>query len=72
VVRFVIEATSSLIFFISLPFGINDLGRNSRKIFEFKGLICKILRNKDLAAPLFKVSEFQKVTIWRHGAGLRQ
>ena len=46
-------------FFIFRPFGINDLGRNSRKIFEFKGLICKIFRNKDLGEPPFKVSEFQ-------------
>src|SRR5450759_332120 len=30
-------------------FGIIELGKKSRKIFEFKGLICKIFRNKDLA-----------------------
>jgi hypothetical protein len=30
-------------------FGIMELGKKSRKIFEFKGLICKIFRNKDLA-----------------------
>jgi hypothetical protein len=33
-----------------LPFGIMELGRNSRKIFGFKGLIWKIFRNKELAA----------------------
>src|ERR1019366_3086588 len=30
-------------------FGIMGLDGKSRKIFEFKGLICKIFRNKDLA-----------------------
>jgi hypothetical protein len=34
-------------------FGIMGLGRNSRQIFGFKGLICKIFRNKDLAAKHF-------------------
>src|SRR6266852_4247970 len=29
-------------------FRIIELRKNSRKIFEFKGLICKIFRNKDL------------------------
>jgi len=29
---------------------IMELGRNSRQIFEFKGAIRKIFRNKDLAA----------------------
>ena len=29
-------------------FGIMELGKKSRKIFEFKGLIRKIFRNKDL------------------------
>src|ERR1035437_9054240 len=32
-----------------LSSGIIELGGNSRKIFEFKGLIWKIFRNKDLA-----------------------
>jgi hypothetical protein len=30
-------------------FRIKRLGKNSRQIFEFKRLICKIFRNKDLA-----------------------
>jgi len=32
-----------------LSIGIIELGGKSRKIFEFKGLIRKIFRNKDLA-----------------------
>jgi hypothetical protein len=32
----------------TMSFIIIDLGENSRKIFEFKGLIRKIFRNKDL------------------------
>ena len=32
--------------------GITELGRNSRKIFGFKGLIGKIFRNKDLAPQI--------------------
>jgi len=35
------------------------LGENSRKIFEFKGLICKIFRNKELEVPGFRISRFQ-------------
>jgi hypothetical protein len=38
-------------FFLLRSFKIIDLEKNSRKIFEFKGLICKIFRNKDLALP---------------------
>jgi hypothetical protein len=34
---------------VSRFFGIIELRRNSRQIFGFKGLICKILPNKDLA-----------------------
>jgi len=34
-------------------FGIIELDKKSGKIFEFKGLICKIFRNKDLAAPSY-------------------
>jgi len=34
--------------FISPIFGITELGKKSRKIFEFKRLICKIFWNKDL------------------------
>jgi hypothetical protein len=30
-------------------FRIIELGEKSPQIFEFKGLICKIFRNKDLA-----------------------
>ncbi len=33
-------------------FGIIELGRNSRKIFGFKGVIGKIFRNKDLALQI--------------------
>jgi hypothetical protein len=33
-------------------FRIIDLGEKLRQIFEFKGLICKIFRNKDLADKL--------------------
>jgi hypothetical protein len=38
------------------PFGIMGLGENSCQIFEFKGLIGKIFRNKDLEASF---SRFQ-------------
>jgi len=34
---------------LPLSIGIIGLGGNSRKIFEFEGLIRKISRNKDLA-----------------------
>jgi hypothetical protein len=34
---------------VARSFRIIELGKNSRKIFEFKGLIRKIFRNKDLA-----------------------
>jgi hypothetical protein len=37
-----------MIFFISRPFRIIDLWRNSFQIFGFKGVIRKIFRNKDL------------------------
>jgi len=37
------------IFFISRPFRIIDLAGNSFQIFEFKGFIRKIFRNKELA-----------------------
>ena|ERR1022692_1273672 len=40
-------------FFIPQSIGIIDLGENSRKIFEFKGLTRKIFRNKDLAPDEF-------------------
>ncbi len=33
-------------------FGIIGLGKESRKIFEFKGLIGKIFQNKDLAEKM--------------------
>src|SRR5208282_1528587 len=33
-------------------FGIKELGSNSSKIFDFKGLIGKIFRNKDLAIQI--------------------
>ena len=33
---------------VARSFRIIELGKNSRKIFEFKGLIRKIFRNKDL------------------------
>jgi len=36
-------------FFISRPFRIIYLAGNSFQIFEFKGVICKIFRNKELA-----------------------
>jgi hypothetical protein len=36
---------------LSLRSGIIELGRNSRKIFGFKGLIAKIFRNKELRLP---------------------
>jgi hypothetical protein len=35
--------------FVPRSFEIIGLGENSRKIFDFKGLIRKIFRNKDLA-----------------------
>jgi hypothetical protein len=38
--------------------GIIGLGRKSRKIFEFKGLIGKIFRNKDLARSVRFVQDF--------------
>ncbi len=31
-------------------FGIKDLGEKSFQIFEFKGLTCKIFRNRELLA----------------------
>jgi hypothetical protein len=36
-------------FFLLRSFGIIELRKKTRKIFEFKGLIRKIFRNKDLA-----------------------
>ena len=45
-------------FFIARSFRIIGLGKNSRQIFGFKELICKIFRNKDLGAKFqsFQVS----------------
>jgi hypothetical protein len=39
-------------FFLLRSFGIIELRKKSRKIFEFKGLIRKIFRNKDLAPQI--------------------
>jgi len=50
---------AALIFLFFLSIKIIDLGKNSRQIFGFKGLICIILRNNDLEVPGFRVSEFQ-------------
>jgi len=45
-------------------FGIIELGGNSRKIFEFKGVIWKIFRNKELRAK--KPAASPLLTLHRH------
>ena len=60
---------AALIFLFFLSIKIIDLGKNSRQIFGFKGLICIILRNKDLEVPGFRVSRFQSVQSRQTGKG---
>ncbi|MGB9083145.1 MAG: hypothetical protein WCC46_00845, partial [Terriglobales bacterium] len=59
----------TLIFLFFLFIRIIDLGKNSRQISGFKGLICNILRNKDLEVPGFRVSRFQSVQSRQTGKG---
>jgi len=62
----------TLIFLFFLSIRIIDLGKNSRQIFGFKGLMCKILRNKDLEWPGFKgfrVSSFKVFSLAKREKG---
>ena len=57
------------IFLFLRSFRIIRLGTKSRKIFEFKGLICKMSRNKDLATSVAWVPPGPPITPMRKGRG---
>jgi hypothetical protein len=62
---------------LTRPFEIKELGRKSSKIFQFKGLIGKIFRNKELEAKAigcgelkmgpFRLTDARELARWRHG-----
>ena len=66
---------SARIFFTTRPIRIIGLAGNPRKIFEFKGLICKIFRGKDLGRSYWPVvagrerPALHKTTAMKKGAG---